>query len=391
MLVEMLAAVALAAWLGVLLLPSGPWRTRERLAPEQIKETLSGTISGNGTPDIDLAAVTVLIPARNEAAAIGATLQGLTRQGRNLKVFVIDDQSDDATAQFALDANSAFTNPLDLTVIDGKELPPGWGGKLWALDQGFQRVERDYCLLLDAEIILEAGVLSALLGKAEDEDRAMTSVMAKLRCESFWEKLLVPPFIFFFKLLYPFAKVNDSSRRTAAAAGGCILIRTEVLDAIGGFAAMRDALIDDCTLAARVKRAGHSIWLGLSESVKSSRAYPDFANFRSMVTRTAFTQLHYSAALLALVMVVMSIIFIAPLVALVFASELWGRIAGAGAIVAMAAAFWPTTRFYQLAPAWALTLPVAGVLFLVMTLESALRYWRGVTARWKGRTYNSRP
>ena len=392
MLVEVLAAVALAAWVAVLLLPSQSWRTRERLTPELlVPDPISGgSSSDHETPGIDLAAVTVLIPARNEADAISATLLGLTRQGSNLKVLVVDDQSDDETTAISLAANAAFAAPLDLRVIEGQTLPPGWGGKLWALDQGLVQVETDFCLLLDAEIVLAPGVLGALLDKAEQENRALTSVMARLRCQSFWEKLLVPPFIFFFKLLYPFGKVNDPSSRTAAAAGGCILIRTEVLRAIGGFASMRDALIDDCTLAARVKRAGYSIWLGLSESVMSSRAYPDFASFRHMVTRTAFTQLNYSVILLVLVLDVMAIVFIAPLVALVFSSEPWGAIAGGSAIAAMAVAFWPTIRFYRLAPAWALTLPVAGILFLVMTLESALRYWRGVTAEWKGRTYNSR-
>jgi hopene-associated glycosyltransferase HpnB len=331
----------------------------------------------------------VLIPARNESAEIGATLEGLTRQGKNLEVIVIDDQSDDGTAESARQTNRGLVQPLALTVVAGQELPPGWGGKLWALEQGLARVERDYCLLLDAEIMLDAGVLSALLRKAEDENRALVSVMARLRCQSFWERLLVPPFIFFFKLLYPFASVNDSRRRTAAAAGGCILVRTEALRSIGGFAAIRDALIDDCALAARVKSAGHSIWLGLSESVASSRSYPELASFRRMVTRTAFTQLHYSAVLLGLVVAVMAIVFLAPLLAILASSRPWGVAAGFAALAAMSAAYWPTIRFYRLPILWVFTLPAASVLFLAMTLESGFRYWRGVTAEWKGRTYHS--
>jgi hopene-associated glycosyltransferase HpnB len=381
MLVDVLAAVALAAWLGVLLLPSEPWRIRERLVPEAAAE--------GGSIHADLGGVTVLIPARNEAAEIGATLRGLTGQGDRLEVVVIDDQSDDGTAEAAHRANAAFPESLDLKLIEGRELPPGWGGKLWALDQGLAKVEREFCLLLDAEIILNPGVIDALLRKACDEDRAMVSVMARLRCESLWEKLLVPPFIFFFKLLYPFSSVNDPRRRTAAAAGGCILIRAEVLRALGGFGAFRDALIDDCTLAARVKGAGHSIWLGLSDSVSSSRAYVDLRSFRAMVTRTAFTQLHHSALLLGLVVIVMAVVFVAPIVALAAASGQWGVAAGAGAYAAMAAAYWPTVRFYRLAAFRVFSLPIAGVLFLAMTVESALRYWRGVTAEWKGRTYRS--
>jgi hopene-associated glycosyltransferase HpnB len=382
MVLDLLAAVALTAWLSVLFLPSGPWRTRERLVTEQEPDCTDN--------DLDLSAVTVLIPARNEAAEIGATLRGLAAQGRNLQVVVIDDQSTDPTAAAARHTNSELAHPLDLTIVDGQDLPPGWGGKLWALEQGVALVRRDYCLLLDAEIVLDGGVLGALLRKAEDENRAMVSVMAMLRCQTFWEKLLVPPFIYFFKMLYPFASVNDPQKRSAAAAGGCILIRTEALREIGGFAAIRDALIDDCTLAACVKGAGHSIWLGLSESVTSARAYPEFESFRRMVTRTAFTQLHYSAVLLGLVVAIMIVVFAVPLLALILAAAPWGQAAGLGALVAMSASFWPTIRLYRLRVGWALTLPVAGILFLAMTLESAFKYWRGVTAEWKGRTYRAR-
>jgi hopene-associated glycosyltransferase HpnB len=392
MLVDVLAAVALVAWLAVLLLPSAPWRTREQLTPRKLgSDPISPEMGSdpNFIPDVDLAAVTVLIPARNEATAIAATLAGLTRQGRNVRVLVIDDQSSDGTGEAAIEANAGFAPPLDLTVIDGEALPSGWGGKLWALNQGLQQVDRDYCLLLDAEIVLASGVLSTLLQKARAESRAMTSVMAKLRCETFWEKLLVPPFIFFFKLLYPFAAVNDPARKTAAAAGGCILIRTDVLNAIGGFAAIRDALIDDCTLAARVKAAGHSVWLGLSEHVMSSRSYPNLVDFRRMVARTAFTQLRYSVVLLVIVVDVMVIVFVVPVLALGFSTEGWGLASGIGALAAMAAAFWPTVRFYSLTPLWVLTLPIAAVFFLAMTVESAVQYWRGVTARWKDRTYPS--
>jgi hopene-associated glycosyltransferase HpnB len=376
MLAGLPAAVALAAWVAVLLLPSKPWRTRERLEPADAS-------SGRAAFD----RVTVLIPARNEAAAIGETLAALARQSPQIKVVVVDDQSDDGTAQAARDANDALARPLDLEIVEGRALPAAWGGKLWALEQGLERAERDYCLLLDAEIVLAPGILQALLLKAIDENRAMVSIMAKLRCETFWEKLLVPPFIFFFKLLYPFASVNDPRAKTAAAAGGCILIETRVLRAIGGFAVIRDALIDDCALAARVKRAGHSIWLGLSESVTSSRAYPDLASFRRMVTRTAFTQLRFSFWLLVLVVLLMQAVFVAPIMGLALSSAAWGRLAGVGALLAMFAVYWPTVRFYGLAPVWIATLPAAAMLFLAMTVESALRYWRGVKAEWKGRRY----
>jgi hopene-associated glycosyltransferase HpnB len=241
--------------------------------------------------------------------------------------------------------------------------------------------------LLDAEIELAPGVLGALLDKAEAENRALVSIMARLRCQTFWERLLVPPFIFFFKLLYPFALVNRPTRRRAAAAGGCILIRTAALRGIGGFAALRAALIDDCTLAGRVKAAGHSIWLGLSESVSSQRSYATLAEFRRMVTRTAFTQLRYSYLLLGVVGVLMLVMFAAPWIALMAGPNLAVRLAGGLALLAMAAAYWPTIRFYGLHPGWTLTLSAAALLFLAMTFESALSYWRGVRAEWKGRRY----
>jgi len=378
--VDSLAVFALAAWLGVLLLPSGAWRTRERL------EVTTDPAEGGGTAD--LRHVTVLIPARNEAEAIGITLRGLAAQGQGLEVLVIDDQSDDGTAAAAHAANAAFAAPLDLRVISGAELPAGWGGKLWALEQGFREADRPVCLLLDAEIELAPGVVPALLDKLDSDGRAMVSVMAELECASFWEKLLVPPFIFFFKLIYPFAKVNNPRRSTAAAAGGCILLRRDVLAGIGGFAAIRDALIDDCTLASRVKRAGHSIWLGLSRSVQSRRRYPDLASFRRMVTRTAFTQLRYSLGLLLLVVALMLAVFVAPLAAVIGSAD-FGRAAGAGALAAMAVSYWPTVRFYRLSPGWIATLPVAATLFLAMTIESALNYWFGVRAVWKGRSYRA--
>lgn len=381
MLVDLLATFALAAWLGVLLFTRASWRTCERLEPE--------AAAAGETSRLDLGRVSVLIPARNESASIAQTLLGLAFQGKDLEVIVVDDQSDDETARTALDTVSALGDPFRIRIIDGRPLPAGWGGKLWALEQGLETVERDYCLLLDAEIFLEAGMLGALLAKAETEDRSIVSVMARLHCRSFWEKLLVPPFIFFFKLLYPFARVNDPGQRSAAAAGGCVLIRTDVLRAVGGFAAIRDALIDDCTLARQVKQAGHSIWLGLSQSVKSLRCYPDLAGFRRMVTRTAFTQLHYSLLWLALVVVLMLIVFVAPILALVVPGTVWGRIAGLGALGLMATAFWPSVRFYRLHPGWVLSLPLAALLFLAMTIESALNYLRGVKAEWKGRTYAS--
>jgi hopene-associated glycosyltransferase HpnB len=373
MLVQALGACALVAWLGLLLLPSRPYGTRERLEP-------------SGRPrDVDLGDVAVLIPARNEAFAIGATLEALAEQGQGLRVVLVDDQSDDDTASVARAA--AGSSSLDLTVVQGQSLPEGWGGKLWALQQGLAVVDRDYCLLLDAEIVLAPGMIAALRDKARAGGHGIVSIMARLRAEDFWERLLAPPFVFFFKLIYPFARVNDPRSRAAAAAGGCLMIETAVLRQLGGFEAIKSALIDDCSLAALVKREGRSVWLGLSSSVVSLRRYSSLASFRRMVTRTAFTQLGYSTALLALVCLLMLIVFVAPIAGLFLASADWGRGVAAGALVAMSLAYWPTIVFYRLPAYWVLSLPLAAALFLAMTIESAINYWRGVRAVWKGRAY----
>lgn len=377
-----LTATSLVAWLAVLLLPSRAWSVREQLEPRRDDN------------DVVLASaldrICVLIPARNEATAIAGTLSALAAQGTGLSVIVIDDQSEDETAARVRAAADQFGSTLDVQLIDSQALPEGWGGKLWALEQGLAFADRDYCLLLDAEIRLAPGMLAALLHKAESEQRAMVSIMAKLRCEGFWEKLLVPPFIFFFKLLYPFASVNRESRRAAAAAGGCILVRSDALRAVGGFESIRDALIDDCTLAARVKRSGRSIWLGLSESVVSARSYTSLSDFRRMVTRTAFTQLFYSSLLLMLVVVLMLTMFVVPWLALMLPSQPAVFLTGLVAIVVMTTVYWPTVRYYRLPVIWTFTLTLAGLLFLVMTVESALNYWRGTRAEWKGRRYAAR-
>jgi hopene-associated glycosyltransferase HpnB len=211
--------------------------------------------------------------------------------------------------------------------------------------------------------------------------------MARLSTFGFWEKLLVPPFVFFFKLLYPFALANAPGTRNAAAAGGCLLVATRVLGEIGGFAAIRGALIDDCTLAARIKEKGYGTWLGLSHAVVSRRRYARLAEFWQMVSRTAFTQLKYSALLLLAVVAIMLTIFAGPIVAPFVDASPTVLVVSALALAAMVAAYSPTVHFYGLPWAWTLTLPLAGLLFLAMTVSSALNYWRGIRARWKSRSY----
>ena len=390
-----ISTAALVAWVGVLLLPWQPHRTRERLEPAPASD-----------PPENLSDVTVLIPARDEAAVIGATLTALARQGPNLSVIVIDDESRDSTALiceelramlrdsssgsgFSRDpaTSGAASFALAIDVVRGRPMPEGWGGKLWALEQGRDHVTTRFTLLLDADIELAPGLVPALLQKAREADAELVSVMALLSTQGFWEKLLVPPFVFFFKLLYPFALANAPGPRNAAAAGGCLLVATGVLTEIGGFAAIRDALIDDCTLATRAKAKGHGTWLGLSHGVVSRRRYERLEEFWQMVSRTAFTQLKYSALLLLGVAAIMLAIFVGPIAASLLAPSSGVLLVSAFAIGAMAAAYLPVVRFYGLPWAWSLTLPLAGLLFLAMTVTSAVNYWRGIRARWKSRAY----
>jgi hopene-associated glycosyltransferase HpnB len=368
---------ALLAWLGLLLSPHQPHRVRERLEPQPGGADLSG--------------ITVLVPARDEAALIGPVLTALERQGQGLEVVVIDDQSSDDTRGAA---ERAAGPSLSLRVIAGAALPDGWAGKLWALEQGLRLVDRPYVLLLDADIELAPGMLPALLGAARERDATLVSLLAELSCRTFFERLLSPAFVFFFKLLYPFAWSNDAARATAAAAGGCMLVRTDVLRQIGGFAAIRGALIDDCTLAAALKRHRPPIWLGLSHGVRSVRRYAALDDFWSMVSRSAFTQLRYSTSWLIVATVLMLLTLVAPVagVAAGAMSGDWRVLATAGgAWLALSAAYWPVVSFYRLSPAWAATLPMAAALFLAMTWTSAIGYWRGTRASWKARDYGRLP
>jgi hopene-associated glycosyltransferase HpnB len=370
-------ALASIAWLGVLLAPHQPHRLRERL-------------DADPAASVDLSHVTVLIPARDEAGAIGRTVVALARQGTNLAVVVVDDQSTDGTASVALSAAAVDPAALALRVLRGEPLPAGWAGKLWALEQGRQLADRPYLLLLDADIELAPGMVPTLLREAERRGASLVSIMAELHCATVWERLLTPAFIFFFKLLYPFAWSNDPRRRTAAAAGGCMLVRARALREIGGFAAIRGALIDDCALAAALKRAAPPIWLGVSRSVHSLRAYGTLGEFWAMVSRSAFTQLRYSSVWLAVTTVLMLAMLLAPVVAVAttpFAASTMAPIVGGIAWLAMSVAYGPVVRFYRLSFGWALTLPLAATLFLAMTWTSALQYWRGSHGRWKGRSY----
>lgn len=364
-----LSIFAYFSWLALLLLPWRPWLNTETLEPDM----------EGGTPDFRN--VTVLIPARNEAESIAETLTSLAIQGLGLKVVVVDDGSDDGTGEIAKSVTG-----LDVTVVEGQALPEGWIGKLWALEQGYRHIKTPWMLLLDADIALRPGMLSALLDKAHEDNRQFVSIMAHLRMDSCWEKLLMPAFIYFFKLLYPFKLANSDFPHIAAAAGGCVLMETRLIKEIGGFATMKEALIDDCTLAKRVKAQGNRIWIGQSHSVVSTRAYNDLPTIWDMVARSAFTQLRYSSLLLGLCTLLMGALFLGPLAALIWGSSNTQSVALVG-LVCLCASYWPTLSYYRRKAAWMFALPVIAVLYLAMTWTSAIRYWRGDRSRWKNRVY----
>jgi len=371
--------LSLTIWLIVLFLPWRPWQTGPVL--EQVIDPDSPPAE-----PADLTDVTVVIPARNEAAVIAETLWALrqqTGQSGRLRVILVDDCSEDGTAEIARGVQG-----LDLEIVTGAALPPGWAGKLWALDQGVRRVHTRYTLLLDADIRLAPGCLGLLRRLAVEHQRPFVSVMATLPMKTFWEKLLTPAFIYFFKLLYPFSLANSPSKHFASAAGGCILLETDLFARIGGLASIRSELIDDCALAARVKKAGLRTWTGQSQRVKSGRGYNGLGEIWNMVARSAYTQLLYSPIILALTSLGLIILFWGPPLGLLRlpCAAGWAALA---AWLAMSLTYLPTLRFYGRSPCWPLLLPLVGALYLAMTWTSAIRYTRGVKSRWKGREYEA--
>ncbi len=372
------AGAGLAAWLFLLTARGGFWRTGIRsernLAPEP-REWPS---------------IAVVIPARNEASVIAASITSLLTQDypKPLSVILTDDQSEDGTAEIARAAAEAPGASDRLTVIAGVPLPPGWTGKLWAQKQGIEAAKSlpeapRYLLLTDADIGYDRGVVRRLAARAEAGGLALTSLMVKLRCESHAERALIPAFVFFFQMLYPFAWVNRKKSATAAAAGGCMLVRADALEAAGGIEAIRGSLIDDCALGRSLKRQG-PIWLGLTDSVHSLRAYPRFADIRHMVARSAYDQLNYSPLLLAGTVIGMTLTYLMPLALAVWGTG-WAQAAGLLTWGLMTAAFYPIVRFYGLFPLWAVALPAIAGCYMLFTLDSALQYWSGKGGLWKGR------
>src|SRR5690242_18768913 len=336
--------------------------------------------------------VVAVIPARNEAVVIGQSVGSLMRQNYpgELSVIVVDDDSGDGTAAAARAAGEGGSRPL--AVLQGEPLPPGWTGKLWALKQGIAAAQEqapDFLLLTDADIAHAPGSLSWLAAKAMRDGTVLTSFMARLRCESLAERSHVPAFIYFFEMLYPFAWVRQPHARTAAAAGGCVLLDQLALHQAGGIESIRNTLIDDCSLARRMKGVG-PIWLGLTNRAHSIRPYDTFADVRQMIARSAYAQLNYSPWLLAGTLIGMAVTYLAAPLLAVF-GEGWPQWVGIAVWAAMALSFVPTLRFYRLSPIWGIALPVIAMLYALYTFDSAFRHWRRRGGQWKGRVHVNAP
>lgn len=374
-----LAAVSMAAWIYLLLFRGRFWRAEARLPA--------------ASPPQSWPAVAVVVPARNEAATIAKAVASLVAQDYRGRwcVVLADDSSDDGTAGLARAAAGA---PDRLVTLAVPALPPGWAGKPWALAAGLERAaevdpEATYALLTDADVALDPGELRRLVAAAEATDLDMVSLMVRLHCGSAWERLLIPAFVFFFQKLYPFPWVNDPNRPTAAAAGGCLLVRRSALARVGGIAVIHDRIIDDCALAVALKPGG-PIWLGLAERSHSVRRYDHLADIWRMVARSAYTQLDRSPWLLAGTVLAMGLIYLAPPAALVAGAADGDAVTAALGLFGwslMAFAYRPTLRFYG-EPWWrAFALPAAALLYTAMTVDSARQHWLGAGATWKGRSY----
>ena len=367
-----LGLLSLAIWLYLPLGRGGFWLTRER--------------DGDAAAPTRWPSVTAVVPARNEADVIEQSIGSLLRQDYpgTLRVVLVDDGSDDGTAARA----SAVGSSERLEVLTGSPLPAGWTGKVWAQNQGVNHAlasadKPDYLLLTDADIGHAPDNLRALVAQAESQGLVLVSSMVELSCQRWSERFLIPAFVFFFQMLYPFAWVADRNRSVAAAAGGCMLVRREALERIGGMASIRSEIIDDCALARQLKAQG-PIRLGLTRRAKSLRPYEGLREIGRMVSRSAYAQLDYSLLMLAGTVAGLAITYLAPALLALFGHGP-AQVAGLAAWLLMAAAFQPVLHFYRVSPLWGLALPAIATAYAVFTVQSAVAVWLGQGGQWKGR------
>jgi len=333
--------------------------------------------------------VVAIVPARNEAETIGRAVSSLAKQDYRGEffAFVVDDHSDDGTADLARKTADECKASERISIHFASELPPGWTGKVWAMNEGIAAARKnapDYFWFTDADITHAPDTLRRLVCQAENDSLDLASLMVFLRVKTLPERLLIPAFLYFFLTLYPPSSVADPKSRAAAAAGGCILLRRSALERIGGLAAVRGEVIEDCALAKAVKQGGGKIQLGLTRSSVSLRAYHHFTGIRDLIARVAFTQLRYSLLALLGALAGLLLTYLLPWVLFfAFPGEAW--LAVDTTIAMMSATFAVTVKFYGLSWPWALSLPVAALFYGYATCVSALRYWLGRGGQWKGR------
>ena len=378
----LIALLSSVIWIYLLAARGGFWRAHQR----------DDALPTIGATEAHWPSIVAVIPARNEAAIIGGSIGSLLRQNYrgSFAIIVVDDHSTDGTATAALNAAVAAGASDRVIVLAAPRLPDGWTGKLWAMHRGVGYAQAlleppEYLLLIDADIHCADETLTELVRRAVRDGLLLTSLMAKLRCQSFAERALIPAFIFFFGMLYPFAWVNRTDRTTAAAAGGCMLVHRRSLQVAGGLEAIRGELIDDCALARLLKRHG-PIWLGLTERARSVRAYASVAEIRRMVARCAYAQLQFSPWRLAGTIAAMSATYLAPPALALFGS---GAAQLLGALIwgLMALSLQPTLRLYAVSPWWGLALPAIAATYVMFALDSAYQHMRGRGGEWKGRVH----
>ena len=371
----LIAGIPLAIWLYLGFLRGNFWRLEEDLEPKPLEKWPR---------------VVAIVPARNEAATIARAVTSLLGQDYpgEFSIIIVDDQSDDGTAALARKAAEEVGAATRITILSASELPQGWTGKLWALNEGISATSGKapgFFWFTDADIMHAPDTLRRLASHAETECLDLASLMVLLQAKTFPERLLIPPFLYFFLMLYPPRWIADPQKQNAGAAGGCILLRRAALESIGGLASIRNEVIDDCALARAVKKTGGKIWMGVTRESVSLREYKTFAEIRDLIARTAFTQLRYSSLLLVAMLLGLFVTYWLPWI-LFFAGEDPAWLLGSTAASLMTVTFLFTVKFYNRLALWALSLPFAAGFYGYATFLSAIRFWLGRGAQWKGRS-----
>jgi hopene-associated glycosyltransferase HpnB len=374
----LLGIIALGIWLHLFFGRGWFWRVTP----------LDGDRQAHAVLD-DWPSVAVIVPARNEAQTIAQVVSGLAAQDYpgEFSIVIVDDHSDDGTAEMARRAASENRAEDRFRTVTASPLAPGWTGKVWAMNEGVSSVASSppaFFWFTDADVAHAPDTLRSLVSRACTDRLALASLMVLLQAKTRPERALIPAFLYFFLMLYPPVWIADEELMTAGAAGGCVLVRRDALERIGGLTAIRSEVIDDCALARAVKSIGGRVWMGLTRQSLSLRAYGTWSEIRDLIARTAFTQLRYSTLILVATLAGMLLTYFAP-IALLFVPDSTARTLGFAAWLLMTLSFLPTVRFYRLSPWWAPLLPLAALFYTYSTWLSALRYWLGHGGMWKGR------